>query len=127
MRSFIEEREALLRAREDARLAVEELRREPAASFFARDPAQDEFDRQAIIDHLRRGFGRVATGLIPSQAPVFTADPLNVTNGGTSLAAAAVDQLGLKFERGREVDQTGLVGNTQQCARHGIRMLQWDR
>ena len=36
VRSFIEEREALLRAREDARLAVEELQREPAASFFAR-------------------------------------------------------------------------------------------
>jgi hypothetical protein len=36
VRSFIEEREALLRAREDVRLAVEELQREPAASIFAR-------------------------------------------------------------------------------------------
>ena len=36
VRSFIEEREPLLRAREDARLAVEELQREPAASIFAR-------------------------------------------------------------------------------------------
>ena len=35
VRAFIEEREAVLRAREDARLAVEELRREPAASIFA--------------------------------------------------------------------------------------------
>jgi hypothetical protein len=35
VRSFIEEREPLLRAREDARLAVEELQREPAASIFA--------------------------------------------------------------------------------------------
>lgn len=35
VRAFIEEREALLRAREDARLAVEELRREPAATIFA--------------------------------------------------------------------------------------------
>jgi hypothetical protein len=36
VRSFIETREAVLRAREDARLAVEELRREPAAAIFAR-------------------------------------------------------------------------------------------
>jgi hypothetical protein len=36
VRSFIEEREPLLRAREDARLAVEELHREPAAAIFAR-------------------------------------------------------------------------------------------
>jgi hypothetical protein len=36
VRSFIEEREPVLRLREDARLAVEELRREPAAAIFAR-------------------------------------------------------------------------------------------
>jgi len=36
VRAFIEERESLLRVREDARLAVEELRREPAAAIFAR-------------------------------------------------------------------------------------------
>ena len=35
VRSFIEEREALLRSREDARLALEELSREPAAAIFA--------------------------------------------------------------------------------------------
>jgi len=35
VRSFIEEREALLRSREDARLALEELGREPAAAIFA--------------------------------------------------------------------------------------------
>ena len=35
VRAFIEEREPILRAREDARLAVEELLREPAASIFA--------------------------------------------------------------------------------------------
>ena len=35
VRAFIEEREALLRGRADARLALEELRREPAASIFA--------------------------------------------------------------------------------------------
>ncbi|MBM2822168.1 MAG: hypothetical protein HW413_914 [Thermoleophilia bacterium] len=35
VRAFIEEREPMLRAREDVRLAVEELRREPAASIFA--------------------------------------------------------------------------------------------
>jgi hypothetical protein len=36
VRSFIEEREPLLRAREDAALALEELHREPAAKLFAR-------------------------------------------------------------------------------------------
>jgi len=35
VRAFIEQREPMLRAREDVRLAVEELRREPAASIFA--------------------------------------------------------------------------------------------
>ena len=35
VRSFIEEREPMLRGREDARIAVEELRREPAAAIFA--------------------------------------------------------------------------------------------
>jgi hypothetical protein len=35
VRSFIEEREPLLRAREDATLAVDELGREPAAAIFA--------------------------------------------------------------------------------------------
>jgi hypothetical protein len=36
VRAFIEEREPILRSREDARLAVEELGREPAAAIFAR-------------------------------------------------------------------------------------------
>ena len=36
VRAFIEEREPLLRTREDARLAVEELRREPSAAIFAK-------------------------------------------------------------------------------------------
>jgi hypothetical protein len=35
VRGFIEERETLLRSREDVRLALEELRREPAAAIFA--------------------------------------------------------------------------------------------
>jgi hypothetical protein len=35
VRAFIEEREAALRAREDTRLAIEELGREPAATIFA--------------------------------------------------------------------------------------------
>ena len=35
VRAFIEQREPMLRAREDARLAVEELCREPAAAIFA--------------------------------------------------------------------------------------------
>ena len=36
VRAFIEEREPILRTREDVRLAIEELRREPAAALFAR-------------------------------------------------------------------------------------------
>jgi hypothetical protein len=36
VRTFIEEREPLLRAREDVRIALEELHREPAAAIFAR-------------------------------------------------------------------------------------------
>ena len=36
VRSFIEAREAVLRTRDDARLAVEELKREPAAAIFAK-------------------------------------------------------------------------------------------
>ncbi len=36
VRAFIEEREPLLRGREDATLAIDELRREPAAAIFAR-------------------------------------------------------------------------------------------
>jgi hypothetical protein len=35
VRAFIEEREAMLRRRDDAKIAVEELAREPAASIFA--------------------------------------------------------------------------------------------
>lgn len=35
VRAFVEEREPLLRSREDVRLALEELRREPAAAIFA--------------------------------------------------------------------------------------------
>jgi hypothetical protein len=35
VRAFIDEREAQLRAREDARIALEELRREPAAAIFS--------------------------------------------------------------------------------------------
>ncbi|HSG12942.1 MAG TPA: hypothetical protein VLA22_03650, partial [Gaiellaceae bacterium] len=35
VRAFIDEREEALRSREDARIALEELRREPAAAIFA--------------------------------------------------------------------------------------------
>jgi hypothetical protein len=47
VRSFIETREPVLRARDDATLAIEELRREPTAAFFARahaGPAASEDD-----------------------------------------------------------------------------------
>jgi peptide/nickel transport system substrate-binding protein len=53
-------------------------------TFNLRDPALRDrrvrqaighaIDRQAIVDHLRRGLGRLATGLLPSQNPMFAAD-----------------------------------------------------
>jgi hypothetical protein len=62
VRSFIEAREPLLRAREDARLAVEELQREPAAAIFARAHAGP---RASEDDSL---FRTVLLGLLVSTA-----------------------------------------------------------
>jgi uncharacterized protein (TIGR03435 family) len=42
-------------------------------------------------------------GLYDVSVQYQSANPLNVPTGGTSLVAAAEDQLGLKFERGREL------------------------
>ena len=47
MRGFVEERAARIRARDDALIALDELRREPAAAIFARahagpKPSEDE-------------------------------------------------------------------------------------
>jgi len=62
VRAFIEEREALLRGREDARLAVEELRREPAAAIFARAHAGVRATEEDAI------FRTVLLGLLMSTA-----------------------------------------------------------
>ena len=52
-------------------------------------------DRQAIVDHLRRGLGRLATGLIPSQAPVFTSDVLQFSHD-PARAMALLDEAGYR-------------------------------
>ena len=62
VRAFIEEREPMLRAREDARLAVEELGREPAAAIFARAHAGT---RASEVEAL---FRTVLLGLLISTA-----------------------------------------------------------
>jgi hypothetical protein len=62
VRSFIEEREPLLRAREDARLAIEELRREPAAGIFARAHAGPRATEEQAL------FRTVLLGLLVSTA-----------------------------------------------------------
>jgi hypothetical protein len=62
VRSFIEAREPLLRAREDARLAVEELQREPAAAIFARAHAGPRASEDDAL------FRTVLLGLLVSTA-----------------------------------------------------------
>jgi hypothetical protein len=62
VRSFIEEREPLLRAREDATLAVEELQREPAAAMFARAHAGPRASEDDAL------FRTVLLGLLVSTA-----------------------------------------------------------
>jgi len=62
VRAFIEEREPELRAREDARIAVEELRREPAAAIFAHAHAGPRADEDEAL------FRTVLLGLLTSTA-----------------------------------------------------------
>jgi len=62
VRAFIEEREAVLRAREDARIAVEELAREPAAAIFARAHAGPHATEEEAL------FRTVLLGLLISTA-----------------------------------------------------------
>jgi hypothetical protein len=62
VRAFIEEREPMLRAREDARLAVEELGREPAAAIFARAHAGTRASEEEAL------FRTVLLGLLISTA-----------------------------------------------------------
>ena len=56
-------------------------------------PSFPETDRQAIVDHLRRGLGRLATGLLPSQAPMFTGDVLQFSFD-PARAMALLDETG---------------------------------
>jgi hypothetical protein len=62
VRAFIEEREPVLRGREDARLAVEELLREPAAAIFARAHAGPRASEEEAV------FRTVLLGLLISTA-----------------------------------------------------------
>jgi hypothetical protein len=62
VRAFIEEREPVLRAREDARLAVEELSREPSAAIFAKAHAGKRASEDEAL------FRTVLLGLLISTA-----------------------------------------------------------
>jgi hypothetical protein len=62
VRAFIDEREAELREREDARLALEELRREPAAAIFAQAHAGPRASEDDAL------FRTVLLGLLVSTA-----------------------------------------------------------
>lgn len=62
VRAFIEEREPALRAREDSRIALEELRREPAAAIFAKAHAGPRADEDDAL------FRTVLLGLLVSTA-----------------------------------------------------------
>jgi hypothetical protein len=62
VRAFVEEREPLLRAREDARLAVQELAREPAAAIFARAHAGSRANEEEAL------FRTVLLGLLIATA-----------------------------------------------------------
>ena len=62
VRSFIEEREPVLRAREDATFALEELHREPAAALFARAHAGPQASEDDAL------FRTVLLGLLVSTA-----------------------------------------------------------
>jgi hypothetical protein len=62
VRAFIEEREPTLRARDDARIAVEELRREPAAAIFAHAHAGLRADEDEAL------FRTILLGLLVSTA-----------------------------------------------------------
>lgn len=62
VRSYIEERESMLRGREDARLALEELQREPAAAIFAKAHAGPRATEEDAL------FRTVLLGLLVSTA-----------------------------------------------------------
>jgi peptide/nickel transport system substrate-binding protein len=74
-------------------------------SFNLHDPALRDrrvrraighaIDRQAIVDHLRRGLARLATGLLPSLAPMFAGDVPQFTYDPTR-AMALLDEAGYR-------------------------------
>jgi hypothetical protein len=84
VRSFIESREAVLYAREDARVAVEELRREPAAGIFARAHAGSRASEDEAL------FRTVLLGLLISTAEAC---------GGFDWDDEAFDRAYLELER----------------------------
>lgn len=84
VRSFIESREPVLRAREDARIAVEELRREPAAGIFARAHAGSRASEDEAL------FRTVLLGLLVSTAEAC---------GGFDWDDEAFDRAYLELER----------------------------
>jgi hypothetical protein len=62
VRAFVEQREAVLRAREDALVAIEELRREPAAAIFAQAHAGPRANEDDAL------FRTILLGLLVSTA-----------------------------------------------------------
>jgi hypothetical protein len=107
VRSFIEEREPLLRSRQDAALALEELAREPAAEIFAqahagpRASADDALFRTVLLgllistaescggfdwddDSFERAYSRLETSLFGETRRYAAIAPLT----GLSIAAA---------------------------------------
>jgi hypothetical protein len=101
VRAFIEEREAALRAREDTRIAVEQLRREPAASIFARAHA----GREATEDEAL--FRTVLLGLLIATAEACGG--FDWDDGAFERAYAALER-SLFGERRRYVAVAPLVG-----------------
>jgi hypothetical protein len=78
VRSFVETREAVLRAREDARLAIEELRREPAAAIFARAHAgtQASEDEALHDEAFDRAYAELESSLYGERRKYVAVAPL---------------------------------------------------
>jgi hypothetical protein len=101
VRAFIEEREPMLRAREDARLAVEELRREPAAAIFARAHAGERASEDEAL------FRTVLLGLLIATAE--SCGGFDWDDGAFEAAYAELEH-SLFGERRRYVALAPLVG-----------------
>ena len=101
VRAFIERREPALRAREDARIALQELRREPAATIFAHAHAGPRADEDEAL------FRTILLGLLVSTAEAcggFDWDDESFEHAYTAL------ELSLFGERRRYVSIAPLVG-----------------